>query len=560
MVNSHTDFWLDLFNQGESHDDQVRLWNGYLAWKLPNNVKDSIGLPAGTCVELTEDEKAALDTVAEAYDGHPRFSPTFPEYMDFAGYEFEAEANFDGRMLVNADFSHAKFSDVANFQQVQLISRCNFGNARFLGRAIFADAVAHGEADFGESWFHSKADFRGTQFLSGARFYSTWFTNVADFRNGIFEGPTTFAGAWFLYGADFDSASFSESATFDGASFGDTVRLNEGKFMDKANFARVDFQSRVECENVRFTNEAVFDDSTFGSTVRFDGTVFCDFAGFRRVEFHGPMLCRTVTFGQVSNFSETLFDDACIFRDTRFSHVATFWGSRFSNIVHFTNAVFTTTTSFRQAAFNAVPELFNASLYEDTDFTGIHWEHAEAGYSQPQGGQDVDGAIRAWERLELLMSQLEKPYERHQFYRLKMRARRRVDPWLVKTFNWTFEKTSDYGWGVGRTFVLWSVHWIFASLVLFVNAGLSSSFLDWPELVFASLGTGFANAHPILHFTSTDGYLFEGKALLESCGSFCMLGAETLCVLNMVGVLEAIIGSVLLFLLLLALRNRFRLR
>ena len=73
------------------------------------------------------------------------------------------------------------------------------------------------------------------------------------------------------------------------------------------------------------------------------------------------------------------------------------------------------TTDFRKAIFGGAPAFFNATLHEDTDFGGVDWKKAET------SNISVDYAIRAWERLELIMSRLEKPLDRHLFFRLKMR-------------------------------------------------------------------------------------------------------------------------------------------
>ena len=76
----------------------------------------------------------------------------------------------------------------------------------------------------------------------------------------------------------------------------------------------------------------------------------------------------------------------------------------------------------------------------------------------------VDYAIRAWERLELIMSRIEKPLDRHRFFRLKMRTRRREDSLFLRVLNRVFEIIADYGWGVGRAFAWWIGHWTVAGL------------------------------------------------------------------------------------------------
>ena len=106
-------------------------------------------------------------------------------------------------------------------------------------------------------------------------------------------------------------------------------------------------------------------------------------------------------------------------------------------------------TVFRKSVLGGVPAFFDAKLHEDTDFGDIDWEKAETDHIP------IHYAIRAWERLELMMSKLEKPFDRHRFYRLKMRARRRTDHPFLRMLSWLFETTADYGWGVGRAFTWW---------------------------------------------------------------------------------------------------------
>ena len=164
----------------------------------------------------------------------------------------------------------------------------------------------------------------------------------------------------------------------------------------------------------------------------------------------------------------------------------------------------------------------------------------------------VDYAIRAWERLELIMSELEKPLDRHLFFRFKMRAKRRTDGHLLRILNWLFDKIADYGWGVGRTFAWWFGHWAVSGLVLFANTGSATTTVEWWRLLLATLGTGFANAHAFLRLTAEGGYLAPCQKLLEENDKWELLTAT-------IGTAEAVLGPIFLFLILLTLRNRFRL-
>ena len=203
------------------------------------------------------------------------------------------------------------------------------------------------------------------------------------------------------------------------------------------------------------------------------------------------------------------------------------------------------TTIFRDAVFGGVPAFFNATLHEDTDLGRVDWEKAETEHVY------IDYAIRAWERLELMMSKLEKPVERHRFFRLKMRARRRKDGWFLLMLNWLFETTADYGWSVKRASLWWLGHWVGFAIVLFVNAGCTVFTSHCWKVFGAALGTEFANAHAFLGLAADGGYLADGKQLLESNDGWGLL--------TVVGTFEAVLGPTFLFLLLLTIRNRFRL-
>ena len=245
----------------------------------------------------------------------------------------------------------------------------------------------------------------------------------------------------------------------------------------------------------------------------------------------------------------------------------------FQDETDFVDAQFKASTSFREAKFSDVPKLFNTALHEDTDFSNIAWRGAEDGYLATRDPSDVEDSIRAWERLELIMSRLEKPYDRHEFYRLKMRARRRMpagrhlDIRFLQVLNGLFEVTCDYGWGVVRALLWWMAHWLISAGLLFGNAifgrlncNANSAYrLEWVDLALASLATGFANAHSILLLATRDGYLVAQRELLVKTGGVCLINGDSLCIVKIVGLSEAVLGPVLLFFVLLALRNRFRL-
>ena len=457
MANEHTEFWLALLAQGRDMDQRVRLWNGYLGWRLPPHVKGECELqsgwpqlivdpPDGGWPELTKEEYEIIEKLAEEHGGCPEFNHY---YMDFSDQVFSGEVDLSGLILVLATFDGARFEG-----EVKLSDKTRF---------------------YAQAWFHNVI-FEGGFFCDEARF----------------DAPVSFAGS-----------RFKQYAGFSGT-----------KFMGGASFANVTFEGQVLFNNSRF------EERYFGGSI-----MIPHLADFRNAHFMARTSFREVLFGN---------DDSAYSR--------TLWPERRAD---FTDAVFTTTTEFRGAVFGGAPAFFNATLHEDTDFGRIDWDTADT------DNISVDYAIRAWERLELMMSKLEKPFDRHQFFRLKMRARRRSDGVLLRIVNWLFDKTCDYGWGTGRACACWFGHWIIFAAILFANAVPALNGVGLCKIALASVGASFANAHAFLFLTARGGYLEESLRLLKENDEWGLVTG--------VGVAETILGPILLFLLLLTIRNRFRL-
>ena len=373
--------------------------------------------------------------------------------------------------------------------------------------------IEHGDMDFAGHTFSDETDFSGLILV-----YSNF--RLAQFESGVRSDKTRFYGQSF-----FDRAHFKGNVGFYKTHFAASVSFEGSRFDYGASFVGVDFMGGASFKNVRFENDVMFNDSKFEERDYSAGIAPLILTDFTNAKFMGR-----------ASFREALFGND----DTVYSR--RLWPQR---RVDFTNAEFRAATDFRKAVFGGVPAFFNATLHEDTDFSGIDWKKAETSH------MSVDYAIRAWERLELMMSKIEKPLDRHQFFRFKMRARRRKDGHFLRVLNWLFDKTADYGWGVGRAFAWWFGHWTVSGLALFVNTGPTAATAECWKLLLAALATGFSNAHAFLSLGANEGYLAANRNLLEE--------SNVLGLLNVIGATEAVLGPIFLFLLLLTLRNRFRL-
>ena len=365
------------------------------------------------------------------------------------------------------------------------------------------------------------------------------FGDAVDFSNLILV-RSNFRKANFNKGASFDKARFYDRTVFDGAGFYGFVHFDDARFDAPAAFSGAHFEEGATFLNADFMGGASFTDALFKCNVAFDGS-----------KFQERYFSAGVSVLSLADFKNANFMGGASFRKVLFGNDASAYSRRVwpERRADFTNAEFMGVTVFRKAVFGGAPAFFDATLHEDTDFGDIDWARADTDHIP------VDYAIRAWERLELMMSKLEKPLDRHRFYRLKMRVRRRVDPSFLCLLNWLFEKTSDYGWGVGRAFGWWFAHWAISGLALFGSAFVASISCDaapnWWKLALAALGTSFANAHMFLSLVANGGYLEANRTMLAQNDAWGLL--------TPIGAVEAVFGPILLFLLLLTLRNRFRL-
>ena len=398
-------FWLALLSYPDDIRQRARVWNGYLAWKLPREFRRQIynvGNPTfnqydyGQPLQLANDEKRTLDALAEGNGGHPSFSEisigAHERYMDFSNHIFDDEVCFSGRVLIGASFCRAKFN-------------------------------------------HS-IDFRNAVFVNTADFDEANFTTRTRFDHASFENTAYFKKATFVELAVFNSSQFKAATYFDDSKFLPS-KGEEGDPVGGAGFKNTVFAREVSFEDATLKVRATFEDAKFRENANFRNIPFTEDTSFQRAEF-----------GRVTDFTS----------------------AKFKREIHFHDASFVSTTHFRDCVFLQPPQFFGTNLHEDTDFGGIRWRKAESCYSSSWWHKiasrlsredselnvvDASSAIQAWDRLALMMSQLEKLPERHEFYRLRMRAQRKRDGiGVLSLTNWLFDVLCDYGWSVKKGLVL----------------------------------------------------------------------------------------------------------
>lgn len=340
---------------------------------------------------------------------------------------------------------------------------------------------------------------------------------------------------------DFSHMAFSQFTSFVGFIFGGETQFNNTKFSnDVLLFNEAVFAGNVTFDEAEFCHDTVFMDAEFAGGASLCKTNFLKQAFISSAKFTGP-----------TNFQDAVFLGDALFNSTEFRGETRFVHTLFTQKADFQSAEFTRPTHFQRAKFeSSIPSFFDATLYEYTDWHRSQW---------PDVPNDADQAreqVQYYQRLGLLMSQLQKPNDQHFFFRKEMKAQRRAEGWNIPhLMNWLYEIFCDYGYGLGRISAIWASHIGAGALAMwfFKTFNTERSEFSWRialEILYdipPALVISFSNAHALLGLS---------RSFLDDT----YMAWKCVPLFNTVGGVQTVVGVILLFFLLLTVRNRFRMR
>ncbi len=283
----------------------------------------------------------------------------------------------------------------------------------------------------------------------------------------------------------------------------------------RRDFSRLQFERPVHFGGFVFPS-ADFNEAVFSGYADFSNTTFFGYAGFREAVFFDDALFRRAVFSGHTFFSR-----------------ATFSGATFSGDADFMSVEFKSHTLFVGAKFKTnVPDFRDAILREATEWDCAKW---------PPPPKDKDKAQRqvyAYERLKLEMERLKKHADEQFFFAKELRARRALEPrgslqWLL---NYAYDISSGYGQSVG-----WPIFWLVVLFALGADFFALAPVHGGAPLAYdVAVGLSVTNLFSLLPY----------KPKLEELSPAAKI----------IGDLQSVLGLVLLFLLGLGLRNRFRMK
>lgn len=381
--------------------------------------------------------------------------------------------------------------------------------------------------------------------FAGLTFSGPWtsfrgvrFVGKANIGHAIFFGDADFSGAQFDTEARFQGVTFKRHAAFNKALFGGSVTFADGTFAGGASFIEAQF-FELETENQ-------------------DGSA-------RSLGDPDKPLC---------NFTKAQFSGRTSFRGAAFAakHPSAKQRSGYHiNPLDFSDATFGAPVHFANATMFGVPAFFGVQFNGDVDFSRVAWVGSQFDHPAMQKASQIraiavrdqaHNEMRAWEALENHMSALGKRDDQHRFFRFRRRAGRKADrgdrrKLLDRVIDGLYDCLCEYGWNVSRALAWWAVIWGVSAIVLVGAVSVWTPHqLTLGKTACSSIALAFSYAHRFL-FLHQPGAPLNGH--LEEI-EFLTRGTPAEAVVRAVGLVDAIVGPVVLFFLFLTLRNRFRMR
>ncbi len=519
-------------------------------------------------------------------------NPKEIEKIDFSGLSFDEKTSFSKFIFpVDVSFEKAKFAGEDHFNDAVFCGNTSFDEAVFDNDARFDRAVFFRSVNFTDAIFSRNAIFDDVLFCQSFHFNDATISNDVHFNRATFSNINNFFST-----ANFANTTFYGNVVFDDAKFFGHIIFNKVKFYGNAHFIKSELCGNIDFTDAEFKSIGVFLNTTFSiherlpKDLKFTNAVFSSGATFMNATFAGPVFFEKVKFKEFTRFSKAIFvekvdfSEAHFFKRSDFSDVdfrngALFYKAKFSGDTDFNDATFKKTAFFTETIFyessifyRAILENINFSntrfeicaphLYDAKISADIVWERDTEYWphvrNRIKGETDDDYKKRtidnqnAYENLSSRMKTLDKYHDEHFFYRQEMRCRRVFEKFFIRFPYMVYDAFSDYGYSIGKAFLAWLAHILagifFLMIIIRMNIdGGQHKDLEPAIAFWCSIPTAFSNAHRFLSF--------HNGAL-----NYCHDYLKNLYLFDVIWAFQSILGIPLLFLLLLTLRIRFRLK
>lgn len=312
---------------------------------------------------------------------------------------------------------------------------------------------------------------------------------------------------------------------------------------------------RSDFSGIVFTNDINFSGFNFHGYVDFSNCVFSEKSSFINTTFNDEVNFSNALFKEELSFVNTIFNDEVNFSNTLFKGESHFDNCLFSDKIFFTKSKFETPSSFANTVFlNYFPNLSGIIIDNKTNFSGSSWP------KKIKHG-NLRTTIESAALLRHIMSDQGLRDQEHFFFRKEMHCIYRNNYFPILSSYYWFETLSDFGNSILRPTLWLSLLWAIGCLIFWFDSHCTADWIgrmdiwydkhcadkiwsygpdDWK--VFAQ---SFSNLFPYLGFQK----VFLKDYMNNASGT---IAAFTM--------FQTLMGTLLLFLIGLGIRTRFRLR
>ncbi len=439
----------------------------------------------------------------------------------------------------------------------------------------------------------AKADFSQHPLHKHATFAGFTFPGTASFNNSTFPGDALFKQATFLGNASFFNTTFSKEAQFELVRFYGEVKFNGVNFLGNTTFDRSHFHENALFFDVTFSGNTWFVQSRFYGLARFTST-FEKTAQFANAKF--------IANPQKLGAKAYVADFKAINSKRHFS----LNGAHFEQVPDFTQAHFLEAPSLDkivigpEARENPTPPASQSpsplrggikgggktAILRQAQDEGVQKAQDESRLQAPTELEKTAQAKEAkevptrWRHLRRLATQGHDHENEQYFFAEEIKSRRGVfdhrsgKNWQRWWAGHAYEWFSDFGRSIARPFLWWLIGIIAYSAILLgfhlsaastrpplgINGCLLGDSTPWTT----ALKTAFDNALLLPMFGISDGQIQEKLCLFGHDIGLKMSNLPPVPLLplwvSFAGAFHTIFSATMIFLILLAIRNQFRIR
>lgn len=343
-----------------------------------------------------------------------------------------------------------------------------------------------------------------------------------ELNNTDFPTPCSFSG-FIFFECNFNKSNFRTSVDFIESSFIQFLTFANTTFTVGVNFKKSIFDG-VDFEGIKLPRGAAF----------FNDTRYAGHANFSHMELAETAQFHRAAFSKSADFKGTHIGGYFDFRETKVAGWAGFQGAEFAAKADFTDAKFQAPTDFDSCRFEKCPpQLEGATLHQRTNWRRVTWPGLQ-GLEITQ----VEDLTDAYSCLKLEMDKQKRHHDELMFFSKELECRKvelgNLKGLPISLFGWT----CDYGQSV----VLPTL-WLFDLILIGWNIMMTSYApeMTWDKALLSSIANSLGSF-------GVRKEIMEGLPKTPSTGMLMFL------------MMQGIIALILLFLIGLGLRNRFRMK